>query len=423
MKSIYIALAVIIFLSNIAFAQSRSLYWISADLLEMHVDASSTSEIMHQWPLNTPLIKLEERGEWCKVTDINERLAGFVLCDQLITDKQKNMKVFWNHPSVESLITVARYIERQLTDEQTQDEYRFVSESYSLWVEEHDSTIETFEIPISRQANEEFNAMKASLLKGVKVNEDLSKSPYENGYYFQKLEKFDAQEIYEVGDYLDELLKRKILPRIKTSFFSSAQDVLFPAATNSVDDLSVVANSKLSAKVIKSAYGVIARGEPYIFSYWDIGKLEVTLVDPLAIYSVAKNGLVGKQTGKRFDTESGYGDCDFGMPLYLPNDLVAVDNYPAIKYPLVQFYTQKHIPPKVHVRTHSYQLRGDSPEKDSIKVHLNTVDLNADNVADIAVTESAIPAYESEAKTWVTYFINLNGEWYFAFNFVVPECT
>lgn len=423
MKSIYAALTVQFFLSNIVFAESRNLYWVSVDLLEMHSEASSASEIKHQLPLHTPLIKLEEKNEWCKVTDINERLSGFVLCNQLITDKQKNMNVFWNNPSVENLLYVARELEKENPEEQINAEIKKISDAYSVWIETHNDNEDHFEVEIQRPANEEFDAMKAILVKGIKVKRDLSLQPVVNEPYFQRLSQFDAKDIYEVGNYLEEIKNKGLLPPIKPSLFLSPQDLLFAAATTSVDDLSVVANSKLTAKTVRSGYGVMGRDEPYVSAYWDIGELEVSLADPIALYAVANNGLVGKKTGKTFGLSSTYGECDFEMSLYLPNDLVAVDNYPEIKYPLVQFYTQKNIPSKVNVRTHSYQLRADSPEEDSIKVHLHTIDFNADNVADMAVTQGAIPAYVSETKIWVAYFVNLNGEWYFAFNFVEPECT
>lgn len=425
MKSTYTALTVLIFVSGStsAYAETSNLFWVSAEQLKIHSEALIDSEITHQLPLHTPLIKLEEKNEWCKVTDVNERLAGFVLCDQLITDKQKNMNVFWGNPSVENLIYVARELEKELSEEEINAEKKKISDAYSNWIETHNATEDHFEVEIKRPANEEFNAMKALLVKGVKVKRDLSLQPAVNEPYFQRLSQLNAKDLYEVGDYLDEIKNKSLLPPIKPSLFSSAQDLLFAAATTSVDDLSVVANSPLTAKTVRPPYGVMGRDEPYVDAYWDIGELEVSLADPIALYTVANNGLVGKKTGKAFGLSSTYGECDFEMSLYLPNDLVAVDNYPEIKYPIVQLYTQKNIPAKVNVRTDSYQLRGELPEEDSIKVHLHTVDFNADNVADIAVTESAIPANESETKTWVAYFVNLKGEWYFAFNFVEPECT
>lgn len=423
MKSIYASLTVQFFLSNIVFAESRNLYWVSSDLLDIHTEAYSASEIKHQWPLHTPLIKLEEKNEWCKVTDVNEMVAGFVLCNQLITDKQKNMKVFWDNPSVGNLLYVAEELEKELSEEQINVENKLISDTYLRWSETHNSYEDHFEVEIHRPAKEEFDAMKAVLIKGVKVKKDLSLEPALNLPYFQRLFQFEAKDLYEVGDYLDEIKSKSLLPPIKPSLFLSPQDLLFAAATISVDDLSVVANSKLSVKVVKPAYGLMGRDEPYVAAYWDIGELEVSLAAPLALYSVANNGLVGKRTGKTFGLSSTYGECDFEMPLFLPGDLIGDKNYPTIEYPLVQFYTQKNIPAKIKNITTSYQLQAISTNAENIKLHINALDLNADNLADMAITESAISEYQGELKKWVSYFVNLNGEWYFAFSFVTPECT
>lgn len=421
-RAIKIFPVVLILVSSIAFAESKNLYWVSIDLLDMHTEASPVSEIKHQWPLHTPLIKLTEKNDWCEVTDVNKTQVGYVLCNQLISDKQKIMNVFWGDPSIEHFLYVAEELERNLSEEQVNAEYSLITESYSLWVETHDSDEDNFEVQIDRSANQELDAMKAMLLTGIKVNKDLSLAPTVNEPYFQKLSQFKAEDIYEVGDYLTEIINKSLLPAIKPSLFKSHQDLLFAAATTSVDDLSVVAATKLSAKAIKPAFGVMRR-EAFIKSYWDIGELEVSLADPITLYSVAHNGLVGKQTGKTFGLSPMYGECDFEMPLFLPRDLMTDENYPTIKYPLVEFYTQKIIPAKIRNVTTSYQFQSASAENEIIKLHINALDLDADGSADMAILESAIPEYQGELKTWISYFVNLNGEWHFAFSFVTPECT
>lgn len=422
-RAIKIFPVVLILVSSIAFAESKNLYWVSIDLLDMHTEASPVSEIKHQWPLHTPLIKLTEKNDWCEVTDVNKTQVGYVLCNQLISDKQKIMNVFWDDPSIEHFLYVAEELERELSDDQLNEEYGVITKSYSRWVETHNIHEDSFEAQIIRPANQELDAMKALLSKGIKVHKDLKNAPTIDEPYFQKLSQLDAAEIYEVGDYLREIISKPLLPSIKPSLFKSHQDLLFAAATTSVDDLSVVANSKLSAKVVKPAFGVIGRGEAYVLAYWDIGELEVSLADPLALYSVARNGLVGKKMGKTFGLNSMYGECDFEMPLFVPHDLEADKNYPTIEYPLVAFYTPKIIPPKIIIITTSYRFQTESPEQETIKLHINALDLDVDGLPDMAITESAIPEYQGELKTWVSYFVNLNGEWYFAFSFVTPECT
>lgn len=336
--------------------------------------------------------------------------------------------------SIEAFKLKGQLLNDQLTEEQIQAEYnryyaflKTYNAAYdSLTDEEKEERLQNGppDLTIERPANPEFDAFKKLLANGIKVKDDLLWN-YDTPARLTSDDRNALNGIdSEVKDILLAILHNNMLPQIKPSFFESANEVLFVGAGVNIDNLSVVADTSLKAEVVKSAYVTHVR-EPYIVGYWDVGELNVTFTKPLSIYSIAKNGLTGKGIGKRFSDPDTYDVCDGVMPKLLPADLLPVDDYPQANNPIVEIYSRKNIPPQVNVRTRTHRLRNLLPDEELLTLHFHSIDINKDDIADVLVAEGEVPSqmYEGEFKFWSIYFINIKGNWYFADDFVTPECT
>jgi hypothetical protein len=405
--------------------------WIASPHAWLHQDASSDSPINHHLWINAPVSLVEQTADWCKVNDAHDaHVSGFILCKNLSDSWLNAMQTFWIQPSVAGLMAAGDYLESQLSEEQQQAEYL----SYDTYVlaqqnklsadtEQELPEVESPdrpEVPLNRPANPDFDAMKKVIEKGVKADSDLTR-------HFTKIDQLNIDDIESnnrIADLLRLLIKSPSFSDIKPSLFLSAQDVLFAGWAMPYDDLATIAQADISATTIKPAYATVFR-DVSLIGYWDIGELEINFSKPLSIYSFAKNGLVAKHQGRQFrpDNEDNY--CQDTLYSLLPSDISRDKEYPKIKEPLVEIYSNKIIPPKINVRTQIQRISGYNNRADLVDVFVHQLDLNKDGIADILIAEGELPSniYEGTIVPWKSYFINIQGHWHYAFHFVTPECT
>lgn len=416
-------------------AADFNLRWPKTADVELRSEASVSSKTLYRLVPEYPVILREQKDEWCYVAVFSDTSkTGVVYCNQLASERLSDVQLFWLSPSIGKFKHIGQQLYNQLTQEQQQQQfdayYQFVEEfnaSYDALSDEQKQRVEqgSPELILNLPANPEFDEMKKLLAKGIKVHSDLL-------WRYQtpvKLVSDDPNVLngvdHEIVDILLALIHRDILPKIKPSFFNSANEVLFVGSDADIDDLSVVADSSMKAVVSKPAY-IKEFHEPTYVGYWDAGELNIRFDKPLSVYSIARNGLVGKSVGQNFSDGGAGGYCDGAMTKLLPDDFTSITGYPETQDPIVQIYSRKKIPPKINVSTQTQSIRKLLPEKENDKdMYLHQIDINKDGLTDILVVEGELPSfmYEGDFKFWSMYFINIQGEWYYASSFVTPECT
>lgn len=396
-------------------AEAAVSHYVSEAWIDVLPSPDVKSKAVTHWTTNTKVYILKKEGTWCRA-QAEDNTTGYIHCSAVADKpltlqdiapnlktgeqiKDAEAKAFWIAPSFGSFESYGTSLNYSMLNERQNREQQ--------------TTHKAIRFPIAQ-----FDAMKQKLAAGILPR-------FEDHVQRQPLEEAASQQ----GQLL---LTPEMFPTIKASLFKKPADVLMlpEAYTDSLTD-------SLTAMIGKPSKG-IAQGKPEyeqghddegVAGIWDIKELKIKYAEPVVLYAISRNGLVGARSiSEDMITGASFSDgCSEGYADLPQGKLLA--GYPKIKDRITAFYTTKSIPEKsvqikssklrVYVKKTSYD---DSKELRNMILHV--IDLDADAIPDIAVLENRGPgAISADEISNFDFFLNINGSWLRAGSESYGECT
>jgi hypothetical protein len=499
-RFISLALGLLLFashvLSNQAVAASvSSARWVSGSNVNLRSAASLEAAIIKRLAINTQ-VKLSlaavEGQKFCEVETLSNE-KGFVACQylsaQTITSVQVSSetlaggkpnpdvnpeRAFWLNPSAAALLEYARELTAtRLTPAQLAAEAARKPQQFKY----NEKTKQLIPEPIlQRPKIPKLEAMKEHLAKGIiprpvehlliayksileierlqgslslKVNQGAYRNSSEvaSGAELNKLANRILEHAYFKAHYLEELVslsKYIPLPRVVTSYFTQASEVVPPSAQ--AEQVSAVLSVPHTVQTSSGPRWVPGGhyGDVHIGGVWDFGVVTVQLSQPIMRTTIFRSGKLEANGDSRISssylTEDGDGDCPLGFSFGKPSvnmstaDIkyddkgLIIESRPRVPYTgnaLLHFYSSY---PTATDRVEIKSKR--SNQKISLKdfnfgalnissSELILVDLDGDGVEDFAIWEATgrspneihAPARDDPYLRY--FFVNVKGEWFY----------
>jgi Bacterial SH3 domain len=393
--------------------------WVHGSKVNVRSQPSANASVIATWVINTPIQVGKQANDWCHATSA-QQVSGYVACNligaspvtlqqaytrnaQGLFPEHTSARAFWIAPSVQRFLDFGNELNGSaLSDEQRKQE-------------EKSQRPVRFRIP-------EFDAMKQRLLEGVLP--DITQEIFRVNFASMKpLREFLDYWRVDVAtlEYLKRIGPATILPATKPSLFAAHGDVILFSESN-VDALTAMVGQPSKIRFVGRPVWVTGRHSAGVHSIWDIGGVEAILAKPVVLHAVSYTGLVEARTidfSEQLKSALHTDSCAEGFDT-LPQGRHVI-GYPRVKDRLVAWYMPNALPDKkIDIVSRKTQIvarnasGGKPPALESAVVHL--IDLNRDQIADIAVIDTAVPTsptvppYGKERY----FFVNIAGQWWFS---------
>ena len=407
-------------------------HFIHGSWVNVRESAAATARAVEQLTTNTPVDVTARQGDWCALR-YGAGKSGFVACNLLgakpltLAEAGKNpARAFWVAPSPNRLAAYGLSL----------------TPPPALRLEVLKKTLQAGETvrfpPVA-----EFDAAKKRMKAGVLLD--------------------PALEIARAkpADLAAVLSGYKLRPApVKPSLFRTHESVAL-VSEQDADGLAAVAGSRVSLTPAGLPSGWYSRHEgpeiEGVTGFWDVGHAVLAFEPPMALYSVAANGLVGAVAVRTLPFDVG-GEGHYCGAQYLGKslpegiggaqpykseegaDLTPQRGYPVLKEGSEVLATlavprDKSLRQSARVRVQSEPARlvdnatepGDAERLQALKPRavLREIDLDGDGIADVLQLE--VPVELGQASLDLVYrrswFVNINGQWFPAGEWQDQDCT
>lgn len=469
--------------------------WVSGVNVNLRSEASLDAVIIKRLAINTQ-VKLTltpgEGSKFCQVETLSSE-KGFVACQYLsvkaITHEQVSSetsssgkpnsdfnpeRAFWLKPSASELIAFAGHLTvTRLTPAQLNAEAARKPQDFKFDEKSNQTILEPI---LQRPKVPELEAMKEHLAKGIvapraeqpliayknlqklekletslstNIKQKASRNPAEIARASEELEKFKNSILdnsyYQTG-YFEELValsKHISLPKVATSYFTHAREVVPPGAQ--AEQVSAAFSVPHTVQTSSGPRWLPGGhyGDIHIGGAWDFGIVKVQLAQPVKRTTIFRSGKLEVNDDRLlrswYISDDSDESCPPGFAFGKPSVNMSTDN---IKYDdkqqitkviprtpyfgnaLFHFYTSDQIKTDRAQIKHIRSNRGFSLEKNPgvqpfSSSELMLVDLDLDGIADLAVWEGTgqssneIHAPVREDPYLRLFFVNIKGEWFY----------
>lgn len=406
-------------------------HFIHGSWVNVREAAASTARAVEQLTTNTAVEVTARQGEWCALR-YGAGKSGFVACNLLgakpltLAEAGSNAaRAFWVAPSPNRLAAYGRSL----------------TPPAALRLEALKKTLkygDTVRFPPVA----EFEAAKRRMKAGVLLD--------------AALEVPGREPVDPLASLQGTRLR---LAAIKPSLFRTHQSVAL-VSEQDADGLAAVAGSRVSLTPagLPTAWHGHHDGPEIeaISGFWDVGRAELAFDPPLAVYTVAANGLVGASALSRLPFEVGGETHDCGARYRsrsLPQataviwgggdgaEMSPLKGYPALKEGSERLASLvvhgRPLAPSARVRTQSEPVKGlalpkvEEPELverlKALKPRLvmREIDLDGDGVADLLQIEYPVEVGQIRLDFVLhrSWFLNINGQWFAAGEWEDEDCT
>lgn len=422
--------------------------WINGSWVPLHPQPAADAPALLHVHTNQAVDLLSENGEWCEVRVVETGEKGYLRCEELgeteLSVKSVEMpridydtfnpdysptKAFWIDPSVPRLLHAGDDFE--MTELPEQQWHVEQGNYFDGPPESYDNR----EVP-DRPVIPEFEAMKAAMTDGIVAGEH-SRPRFHHWATVQAKAReltntrngFRHDGVYAWGPSIFTL-QTAILRPVTPSFFDSSRQ-LAPAHSG-IDALSANFGIVQKIRITGAPKWVWPRHESLMLAgSWDIGAFDQYLTSPVVEHVIGRRGLVGANQWpasiSRDLGEEAEAYCDSGLHLS-PRAAEPLPDYPAVKDPLIWFYTAKPLPfKKAKITTHAQR-----PYSEGVSLIVaHEIDIDGDGVADLAAIEQIGAErhdWSQGAETTTSvglrmFFANVSGDWYLIDLDEFVECT
>lgn len=420
--------------------------YVQGSWVNLRATAAADGAVQGQLTVNSRVRLLSRQGEWCEVRAEQPALQGFLTCRLLdakpvalfdvdgdparYDPKPEDLKrynpprAFWLSPSVARFLRSGQYFWGRMLPEAQQN-----GERNGQWGPDGERPL----VPIRRFPVPEFEAMKALLAKGIRVNPaEVEPTAWMEPDGMSRYEEEKTRNtVVDAGFTTREMIRKGWLRGVKPSLFKSGADIAFDHA--GLDRLAALSGESVRLRVL--------RGPEYYYDYdtqvvdgaWDVGEVAVDFDRPPVFHAVGKSGLVrkGLLPSRRMVVNHEDSRCITEGLHVVPTDVRPLPDTPKVSDPLVMFYLSDPLPlNKVAVTVRQATLTGNVPQElpESLPpVSLKTVgydiDLNQDRIPDLAVWRSEYFGMISGNLPVVAIWANLAGVWRLVSFAAEPDCT
>lgn len=409
--------------------------WVQASWADVRNLPDKGAPVIANWTTNTAVNVEQQKEGWCLASSVpsnqstDAQVKGYVACNELgdrpltlrdmntwINNRellgQRESRSFWIAPSVRRFADVGSHL------------------NYLGLSAEQDAREKRERMPV-RFVIPEFEAMKQRLIKGVvpKPEQELSRVNINTYKSFDDIPDWLTSN--ELLSHLKTFNPELLLPSVKPSLFKQHSDVLL-SGESGPDTVSAMLGQKNKIEFGGEAKWDSGHYDEGVSSIWDIGWINVQYAQPVSLHSVSHKGLVSAITVSSTVTRAisyDESDCIAGYPQLPAGDAVA--GFPRIEsQPLISFILPKLLPDKqvnvltrkvratVHVDPYSGPK---NPQSRLVWIH--TIDLDRDDIPDMAVFEWSAPGLVVAPESLQRYmFINVSGAWWYAGYERYSEC-
>lgn len=418
--------------------------YVQGSWVNLRVTASAAAAVQGQLTVNTRVSLLSRQGEWCEVRAEQPALQGFLTCRLLDAKpvalfdvdgdparydpnpedlKRYNPpRAFWISPSLARFVRSGQYFWERMLPEAQQN-----AERNPTWGPDGQPPVHP---PLRRFPVPEFEAMKAQLAKGVRVNPaEVEQTTWMTPDEISRYEEAPSRDtVLDAGFTTRAMIRKGWLKGVKPSLFKSGADVAFDHA--GLDRLAALSGDTVRLRVL--------RGPEYYYDYdtqvsdgaWDVGEVAMDFSKPPVFHAVGKSGLVrkGLLASRRMVVNRNDSRCVIEGLHLVPTDVRPLPDTPKVSDPLVMFYLPDALPQnKVGVTVRQVTLTGNAPLEPPVSLSMKTVgydiDLNRDQVADLAVWRSEYYGTINGNLPVVAIWANLGGVWRLVSFAAEPDCT
>jgi hypothetical protein len=387
-------------LSLFATAATAETMWVHGSWVNVRETAEARSAVIEHVTTNTKVEVATRDGKTCEII-WGEAKRGFVPCrllgkkaltlketavdvltltDRFLSNPQYSPpRAFWIAPSAHTLLNAGLHFQRTLLSEKQ-------------WNLEHGDSGGSYQgdkpPKLVRYSVPEFEAMKALLAEGIVAApywnfplvscqqrqamqtgtlKDLMYEPGErefeitypgldlvnfpSTYYFWRKQGM----LFEDCQAPNKLLR---LPKIRSSFFKSAKDILPGNAY--IEQISAHFGIVERGKVVGSPRWSDVHDARFYTGAWDIGRYELKLDKPVIEHTIGRNGQVGAYQWMpqvRFDfngaSGSGLDECAEEPRQWSQDNKTLLSGYPAVKDVLLWFQSPVALPLQKVKASHS----------------------------------------------------------------------
>lgn len=197
------------------------------------------------------------------------------------------------------------------------------------------------EPPVRRFPIPEFEAMKALLAKGIRVNP----AEVEPTTWMSRYEEAPSRDtVLDAGFTTRAMIRKGWLKGAKPSLFKTGAEVAFDHA--GLDRLAALSGDTVRLRVL--------RGPEYYYDYdtqvsdgaWDVGEVAMDFSKPPVFHAVGKSGLVrkGLLASRRMVVNRNDSRCVTEGLHLVPTDVRPLPDTPKVSDPLVMFYLPEALP-------------------------------------------------------------------------------
>ncbi|OYT88825.1 MAG: hypothetical protein CFE43_20505 [Burkholderiales bacterium PBB3] len=406
--------------------------WVIGSFVNVRSAPNAKASVVDHVTANTQVkyVGLSER--FCDIQyAVNKR--GFVSCELIgsralsleeVEDQSRPTyspaRAFWIQPSVERLFKAGSYFDQTMLSKVQRDiESSYVSGGiFSAPAPE----IKRFRLP-------EFEAMKARMAQAAIAGRALApvslaihQDPPKVLGSVESQEKVGVDPREGMAKYAQSnSLLGVELPSVKASYFKKLEDLGAPSA--GTEQLSAQFGIQRTMRVLGSpTWGGTSNTGPTLEGAWDIGEIEVRLVDPLFELAIDSKGQTS--VGKTFAITRrihGGDECRGSFLAWEPEQMLP--RYKKLTNPIV--FIRLAAEPKLGVaivRTAQKKLTNVQRESNDpyplVTSSTTSIDLDKDGVPDVVVWEAANyfgmngPAFDLDMYRTKEIYVNINGQWF-----------
>lgn len=421
--------------------------YVQGSWVNLRTTPGTEGTVQGQLTVNTRVSLLSRKGDWCEVRAVESSLQGFLTCRLLdvktvvlfdvdgdpsrYDPKPEDLKrynpprAFWISPSVDRFVRSGQYFWERMLPKAQQN-----GERNPTWGPDGQSPVQP---PLRRFPVPEFEAMKALLANGARVNPaEVEQTAWIDPDGISRYEETKTRDtVLDAGFTTRAMIRKGWLKGVRPSLFKTGADVAFDHA--GLDRLAALSGDTVRLRVL--------RGPEYYYDYdtqvsdgaWDVGEVALDFSKPPVFHAVGKSGLVrkGLLASRRMVVNRNDSRCVSEGLHNVPTDVRPLPDTPKVSDPLVMFYLPNALPQnKVGVTVRQAILTGtplleqDAPVSSvSLKTVGYDIDLNQDQVADLAVWRSEYFGMINGNLPVVAIWANLGGVWRLVSFASEPDCT